>query len=350
MIRIEKPIKIEKSEKVKDKVVSLNVTAFRDDKDDFAFYLMPNTPSFRFDGGKPVFQYLKYRDDGSRPAGKENAGGMAIFDVEFALNTDQIEMAKKHLQEKVVDVEYKNKGLTPPKVVINQLSFNKGAASINLSDNNGKLITRVTNPGSPSLSGNFITSFRTKFDTDEATLFEAAMSGKGGTVQVSYDVFTWARLPTVKATGVWHADKCKSYYQKILKEDKGTWNAGVYDETKKEFFENNEFKEINIDYVGMTDPLLKQALNDEINKYFNEAIARQLIKDFTGKTPEAPNVRDVTIEMVQNASADVHLSINEEQAIEWNPAMRGTLKSIVEYIDSSGKPIKWSDYCNYYNQ
>ena len=342
MIRIDKPVKIDMNEKVKDKVVSLQVTAFRDDKDDFAFYLMPNTPSFRFDGGKPIFQYLKYRDDGNRPAGKENLGGMAIFDVEFALNTDQMEMAKKHLQEKVVDVEFKNKGLTPPKVVINQLSFNKGAASINLSE--GNLVTRVKNPGSPSLFGNFITPFTIEFDKYGASLFEAAMSGKGGTVQVSYDVFTWARLPPVKATGVWHAGKSKEYYQKILKEDKGTWNAGVYEETKKELFENNEFREINIDYGGMTDPMLKQALNDEINKYFNEAIARQLIKDSTGTPPEAPNVRDVTIEMVQNATSDVKLSINQEQAIEWNPAPRGTLKNIVEYTDSSGKPIKWSDY------
>ena len=147
------------------------VIAYGDDASPFIFYLVASTPRYRIGpDGSPVFQFLKYREPVPRE-GSRKGGGFLICDVEFSVPGDMVKKCREKLQEQV-NTQFAR--VNPkPVVEIREISFTKGASSMQLFDSgNAKaaLVERVQNPGAPSMYGDLITPFTVEFSPEGATL------------------------------------------------------------------------------------------------------------------------------------------------------------------------------------
>src|SRR5688572_19241258 len=109
-----------------DKVQQINdVTVYGDDKSDFTFYLVPQTPRFHLEDGKPVFKFIKYRE--LRKEGNDLFGGVCAFDTEFVVAPEKLEPVKQALQNQVNAI-YQPRGQQPPAVVVGPLTYTGGTA------------------------------------------------------------------------------------------------------------------------------------------------------------------------------------------------------------------------------
>ena len=319
-------IKIDKSEIIE------GCTVFWDDESDITYYVLPNTPSFRFEKGIPIFQFYKYKFPITRPDGKIG-GGMAFFDVEFVVPDETMAKVKAQLQERVNKI-YANSGRPAPPVKIGQLTFTKGKASINMEKISAGWIEKVYNPGSPSLYGKYITPFTIEFTQEGATFFADAMKGMGGTVQVAYDLWTFARLPPIKVKASWNQHKFYQFFQTI-DVDWNLWSDDNYTETVRETIHNHESYDMQIDPGGITDPKVMSQIRDAVQRNFDDAIARNLLKEATPvsdenrKLPEG--IEHVTRDIVKDQNAYVSVNYTEKTTIEWNPQPGGTLPSLTNY-------------------
>ncbi len=318
------------------------LTVYSDDASWNTFYILPSTPSFRFDNGVPMFKFLKYRLPIDRPDGKKG-GGFAFFDVEFTVPDDKLKAVTKTLQARV-DKIAANAHMQSQPVKIGQLTFTKGKASLNLEGVGATLVEKVWNPGAPALYGKFITPFMVEFTPEGATIFEQALKGKGGVVQVAYDIWTTVKLPSMHAHGHWDAQKFYSFFQKITTDE--TWYGAdeSRNETVVESSHNSEFRILKIDsWGGITDLNIQAQIRDSLERTFDDAIARNLIKDAAPvsdenrKLPEG--IENVTRNMINNKTANVDVVYEESATLEWNPAPRGMLPNITNYPG-----IKWEDY------
>jgi hypothetical protein len=289
-----------------------------------------------------MFKFIKYRLPVDRPDGKKG-GGFAFFDVEFTVPEDQLKAVTAQLQAKV-DKIFANFNMQSQPVRIGQLTFTKGTASLNLQGLGGTLVEKVWNPGSPSLYGKFITPFTVEFTPEGATVFEQALQGKGGLVQVAYDVWTTVKLPPMHAHGHWDAQKFYSFFQKIETDE--TWYGA--DEARREQVieqsHNSEARQLVIDsWGGITDPNIQNQIRDSLNRTFDDAIARNLIKEATPVSDEnrklPDGIENVTRSMINDKTANVDVSYEENMTLEWNPQPRGMLPNITNYPG-----IKWEDY------
>jgi hypothetical protein len=318
------------------------LTVYADDSSWNTFYVLPNSPRFRFDNGVPMFKFIKYRLPVDRPDGKKG-GGFAFFDVEFTVPEDQLKAVTAQLQARV-DKIFANFNMQSQPVRIGQLTFTKGTASLNLQGVGGTLVEKVWNPGSPSLYGKFITPFTVEFTPEGATVFEQALQGKGGLVQVAYDIWTTVKLPPMHAHGHWDAQKFYSFFQKIETDE--TWYGA--DEARREQVieqsHNSEARQLVIDsWGGITDPNIQNQIRDSLNRTFDDAIARNLIKEATPVSDEnrklPDGIENVTRSMVNDKTANVDVVYEENMTLEWNPQPRGMLPNITNYPG-----IKWEDY------
>ena len=319
-------IRIDQSETIE------GLTVYPDADSDIMFYVLPNTPTFRLDNGVPVFLFMKYKFPIERAAGKKG-GGLAFFDVEFVVPEDKMKKVKEFLQERI-NRAYAQRGQQPPPVQIGKLTFTRGKASINLENLSNVMVEKVWNPASPALYGNYITPFTVEFTPEGATLFETALKGKGGAVQVAYELYTFARLPPIKVTGFWSQHKFYQFYQKI-DVDWSFWGDDNYQETMTETFHNDEFYQLDFDWGAVTDEKVKSQIRQATQRSFDDSIARNLMKDVAPVSDENRKLPDgiehVTRNMIQDKSASVTLNYSENQAIEWSPNPRGTLPNITSY-------------------
>src|SRR4030095_3755261 len=84
------------------------MNVYPDDSQRHKFYIIPNAPRFRLEKGKPVFEFIKYRNPVDRPGGKKG-GGFLIFDSEFVVPEEKLPKIKAAL-----DAQLQREGLKNP--------------------------------------------------------------------------------------------------------------------------------------------------------------------------------------------------------------------------------------------
>ena len=335
-----------------DKVETLEgVEVYGDSPSDHTFYVLPNYPRFRLDeNGCPVFKFLKYRSPIDREGGKKG-GGFVFFDVEFVVPEDKLAAVRNILQQRVNRL-YANRNTPPPDVKIGTITYTKGTSNLLLSDEDGNLIEKIRNPGKPSLYGKNISSFNMEFTPEGATLFEQALQGKGGVIQVVYDLYFWTRLPPIKGTVSFFASKFYSFYQTIDVEWR-FWKEDDYKETIRERFIESESGRVDLEFnFALPDPekdeKLKSNIRDWAWRTLEDLVETKMIEAIAPvseddrKRPEGiENVtRDIQVTKIGNFTH----TFREKQAIEWNIAPQGTLPNITSLKDGEGNPIVWEEY------
>lgn len=318
-----------------------DLVVFSDDKAWDTFYILSKTPNFRLDSeGKPVFQFLKYRTEIDR-SGEFKAGGIAFFDVALQITDDKQKAVKEELQKRVDKLADQ---LNAPKtdVKIETIKPIKGGVSVNLTNLSGDFVEKAWNPTSPSLYGDFITPVTVEFTKDGAALFWDALQGKGGSVQVAYNLVVYAGLPPINVHCHWDAKKTYSFIQDIKIDDETWYGADLSQKEKlKEKFRNSEAYKTEFNWGDLTDEKIKSEIRESVQRTFDDAIARNILKDITPvsdenrKLPEG--LEHINRKMITKETSDVDVDYTEGMAIEWDPHPGGTLPNITSLPDVDPK-------------
>ncbi|AKB48712.1 hypothetical protein MSKOL_2935 [Methanosarcina sp. Kolksee] len=307
-----------------------DLSVFSDDEEWDTFYILPKTPNFRLDSeGKPVFQFLKYRTEIDR-SGEFKAGGIAFFDVALQITDDKQKAVKEELQKRVDNLA-DQRNAPHREVKIEKIKPIEGGVSVNLTDMSNNLVEKAWNPASPSLYGDFITPITVEFTKDGAALFWNALQGKGGSVQVSYSFVLQVGLPPITAYCHWDAQKFYSFYQTITVDENWCADDNYY-EYIRERFHNSEFYTTEFDFRNLKDTTLQNEIRESIQRTFDDAIARNIIKENTPVSDENRKVPDdmehVTRTMITNKTSSVTVNYTEGMTMEWDPHPGGTLPNI----------------------
>lgn len=335
-----------------DKVQQIqDVTVYGDDKNDFTFYLVPQTPRFRMEDGKPVFKFVKYRE--LRKGGNDLFGGVCAFDTEFVVAPDKLAAVKAELQ-KTVDNRYQQRGQQPPQVVIGPLTYTAGTANLNIGEG-GTLVEKVRGAGKPSLFGNNVATFWVELTKAGATVFEQALQGQGGFVSVVYDLKIWAKLPAVTARGWWHASQFYAFVQEINTEE-NFWSEDSYEESIRETLRKREVMGTEFSFIGnpalsAADQLkMEQEIRAAVTRQLEDAVERNMLKEIEKTDPdtkslrEDQNIEDIKRTVSKTQVADVNISFKESQVIQWNIVPQGLLPNITTMKGPDGKAFNWKDY------
>ncbi len=321
------------------------VSVYGDEKSLSTFYVIPDAPRFRIEEGLPVFKFLKYRVPIERQNGKRG-GGYVFFDVTFDVPPEKMEAVKEALQERV-NQTFSRMGIQAPPVTIGTVPWLRGTASMVMKEGDGTMVQKIWSPGKPSLYGRNIATFAMELSDFGATLFEQALQGKGGVVSVHYDLFTFTKLPPIKITGRFNAEKFYSFNQTI-DTDWNLWAEDSYQETVREQFRDSSSYTLDFDWGGMTDEKIKgtirdwatRTMEDQIEKKMIEAIAPVSADD--RKKPDG--IEDVTRDISVQKIASFNLNFKESQTMEWNPAPQGIMPNITTLKGPDGKPLVWKDF------
>ena len=325
------------------------VQVFGDSDSKHTFYVLPNQPRFRIDeNGYPVFKFLKYRLPIDREDGKRG-GGYIFFDSEFVVPEDKFEKIKETLQERVNKTYRKSRARKIPDVKIGTITYTKGTANLLLNDESGILIQKVRSAGKPSLFGRNIAAFSLELTPEGATIFEQALQGKGGVIQVVYDLYFWAKLPMLTVTGSFNSSKFYSFYQEI-DTDWNLWSEDSYRETIRESLIENESMQLTIDPGGVTDEKLLNQIRDWAQRSLEDTAERKMIDSIAPvseddrKRPDG--IEDVTRDIKNTKISNFNISYKEKSTVEWNLAPQGTLPNITSLTDKEGNPIVWDEFAS----
>jgi hypothetical protein len=245
------------------------LTVYEDDTNATVFYVMPDEPGFRIDPktGKSVINFIKYLMPVDRPDGSKG-GGFLIFDSTFTISADKMQKIQADRDQYLKDRFGATSGTSAPKAQISMPSFTKGTSSLTLLDSGGALVTKIESAGKPSLLGSMICSFTAELSPEGATVVEAAMQGKGGIVQIAYDLTYTAALPPVTGHIWFNAFKFASFHQTIDKSG-GSWDSGdnTENETLREAFINSQSGGVDFDFTGLPtgDPTIGKLHDDLVN-------------------------------------------------------------------------------------
>jgi hypothetical protein len=245
------------------------LTVYEDDSNPAVFYAMPSEPSFRTDPqtNKPVLNFIKYLMPVDRPDGSKG-GGFLIFDSVFTIPQDQMNAAQQQLDKLVQSKGIKDSQGNPASAQISMPSFTTGTASLTLLDSGGALVTKIEDAGKPSLLGEMICSFTAELSPEGAAVVEGAMQGKGGIVQIAYDLTYTAALPPVTGRVWFDAVKFASYNQTINKSG-ASWDSGdnTENETMREAFMSAQAGGVDFDFTSlpMSDPTVSKLHDDLVN-------------------------------------------------------------------------------------
>lgn len=340
-------LKISKQETV------AGITVFGDDTYDDVYYAIPETPRFRVDdNGTPIFKFLKYRNPIDRQDGKRG-GGFVFFDTEFTLTNDQLQRVTEALQTRVEGLasgKFSSDG--PRQVRFGSVTYTRGTAGLLLKEDGGQLVEAVRSAGKPSLFGKNVAAFMVEFTPEGATLFEQALQGKGGVVQVVYDLYFWAKLPEIYARAWFEADAFYSYEQEITI-DWSLYGDDEYVEKIVENFEDNETMgvEYRFDAVIGTpeeDRKLKERIKANLDRSLQDAVIRQMIPDIEAIPRDARGIPEDVEKMKRSFEttkvASFENEYRENAAVEWNLAPQGTLPNITNLVDNEGKAIRWDEH------
>jgi hypothetical protein len=331
-----------------DKVQQIEgVTIYGDELSIGTFYLLPQQPRFRLDEhGNQIFKMLKYRTAIDRPGGVK-AGGFLIFDVEFVVDEAKLPLVKTALQSQI-SADASRLGLdAPPPLVIGSLSYTDGSTKLNFLNESAVMVANVFNPGKPSLFGNNVTPFSVELTPEGATLAEQALQGKGGVVQVVYDLTFTAKLPEMKIDASFQSTQFYSFYQTI-DIDWNFWSDDSYRQTLRERMVSSQAEVIHIDPGGVTDQKIVDQATQWATKQLETRVEKAMIAQLTPVPDDQRNTPDgiehVTRDIQKTNVSSFSIQWVEKQAVDWDVHPQGTLPNITNLKDGSGAPVKWSDY------
>ncbi len=308
------------------------ISIYEDDELPWVFYAISSQPTFRLDAhGNPVVKMVKYTLPLDRPDGKKG-GALLAFDVQFALSPEQT-AAVIAAKQKVLDTMYG--GVSVPKVVVGQPTWIKGTASLNLSKD-GVLVESVMNPAHPSLYGQNVTPFFVELTPEGASVFEAAMSGAGGFVQVCYEL-TAAVGCLVQATATYDASKTYEFKQHYISGKHWDGDDTQVNEITEAWRQTNAV-DIRPEFPIGTPDDLKTQVTGQLFKFIDQMIAGRPLAEIP---PADRSTGDQDIDRVVNISETQNFTytFHEHQAIDWSFNPQGTLPNVATI---PGK--KWSDY------
>jgi hypothetical protein len=323
------------------------ITVYEDHIDPAVYYLLATTPRFRLDDKhQPVFQFIKYKFPVTRADGKVG-GGFLIFDVEFAVDDAVREKIRGQLQERV-NAKFKNANPKPQVQIgslrpINTSPLGKPAATVQVLDSGGALVQRIQNPGRPSLYGNFVTPITVELSPEGATLAEKALQGKGGVVQVTYNLPMVVRIPPLQANVDFWASKFMSFHQEV-DVGRNIWGTPrSRQERISEFFSSSEFARVHIEPGMVTDQKVISAVTDWGWATLDDAVKRMVLKDIDPVKDDDRKVDDslnhLTRDIMQTRMVDFHRVFSQDMAMDWDPMPGGTLVNI-----TSIPGVKWADH------
>ncbi|MGB0113402.1 MAG: hypothetical protein WBP59_09305, partial [Ilumatobacteraceae bacterium] len=332
------------------------VTVYGDDQFDDIFYPIPDAPRFRIgDDGSPVFKFLKYRNPIDRPDGRRG-GGFVFFDTEFTFTPQKEASIKETLQTRVQSMAgspgFRASAPGIPEAHFGTMTYTRGTSALLLKEDDGTLIEAVRGAGKPSLFGRNISAFMVEFSPEGATLFEQALQGKGGVVQVVYDLYFWAKLPELYARAWFEAEQFYSYEQTI-DIDWDMWGDDEYVEKLTEEFESEETMGIDIDFSAVlpdpeADRKLKERIRSTMERSLQDAVLRKMIPDIEAVPLDQRGMPEDIEHMRKSFETHKVSSFSNEYrentAIEWNFAPQGTLANITTLLDAEGNPVKWDDH------
>jgi hypothetical protein len=335
-----------------DKVQQIeDVTVYGDHPSDFTFYVVPQTPRFRLENGKPSFKFIKYRE--LRQEGNDLFGGVCAFDTEFVVAPDKLAVVIAKLQEQVNAI-YQPRGQQPPEVVIGPLTYTGGTATLNIGEGS-TLVEKVRGAGKPSLFGNNVATFWVELTKAGAAVFEQALQGQGGFVSVVYDLKIWARLPEIRAHAWWHASTFYDFCQTIDTED-NFWSEDSYEESIRETLIKNECMGTEFNFVGnptiaaAEQQKVEQQIRDTITRQLEAGVERNMLEAIQKTDPDTKSLREDqdiedikrTVQKTQIANVDV--TYKESQVVQWNIVPQGLLPNITSMKGPDGKTFEWKDY------
>lgn len=323
------------------------LTVYEDHLDPAMFYLLATTPRFRLDDKKkPVFQFIKYKFPVNRADGKVG-GGFLIFDVEFAVDDQAREKVRGKLQERV-NAKFPNAN-PKPQVQLGSLRpistspLGKPAATVQLFDSGGVMVQKIQNPGRPSLYGNFVTPITVELSPEGATLAEKALQGKGGVVQVQYNLPMVVRIPKLEARVDFWASKFMSFHQEV-NVGRNIWGTPrSRSERINEFFSSSEFAKVHIEPGMVTDQKVIGAVTDWAWAALEDAVKRMVLKDIDPVKDDDRKVDEslnhLTRDIMVSRMVDFHRVFSQDMAMDWDPTPGGTLVNI-----TSIPGVKWADH------
>ncbi|MEL6530956.1 MAG: hypothetical protein AAFQ27_13420, partial [Pseudomonadota bacterium] len=333
--------------KLYDKRTLQGVEVFGDDQKDYLFYPFAEQPTFRVDDkGSPIFKFIKFRSIKSE-AGKQ-VGGICNFDTEFVVDPKKLKKIEKTLQSEV-NKKYEKRGKQPPKVRFATPPYIKGSAELLISDENNVLVEKVSGAGVPSLVGRNIATFSVSLSDIGTPVFEKALQGKGGFVQVVYKLWFSARVGDVRATGRFHASKYYEFMHKINAKERW-FRADDWNEKIEEDLRQREIKTVEVIPGAQSDPKVVDSIRASIHRSLDQAIARNLLgnvevdkrdADQLYKKQDFENIqKDVTTKKMTN----ITMIIKEQQVIEHNLNPQGTMPNITTMKLKNGQKVKWKDH------
>lgn len=353
-------LKIDKVQRIE------NVTVYGDDKSDTMHYLVADTPSYRRnEDGTLAFTFLSYRTPRIHDDGKLG-GGFLVFDSELTVPKEKEDIIRARLQEQL-DARFPNAN-PKPQVEFGSITWMKGSASINLENGFTGFVEKVHNPGHPSYYGKLLTPFTVELTPEGSTLLEQALTGKGGFVQVMYDLWALVKLPAIHAEVWFSSQNFSSFVQDWEKQvhKEGAfgnfcdWLFGGDDtdtttitQTISEYASKGQWGGVELHFdAALPDPKLDQEMQDKVRTWAFDTL-RQAMKDMLADPtqPVSEEQRKIPPDVTtfkQNISqfhwSSFRMSFNEEHAVMMNLAPQGMLEPITNMKDKDGNPIKWEDY------
>lgn len=334
------------------------VTVYGDDTRSDTFYLLPPAPSFRIANGKPVFRFLKYRQ--LRKQGEDLFGGMVVFDTEFTLDPETLAKVTAVLQAQVDALPrpiLMGGGAATPgarPVRIAPLTYTGGTVHLNIGEGDA-FVQKVRGAGRPSLYGTNVACFKVELTAAGAALFEQALQGDGGFVQVIYDLKHFAKLPPVHALARWNAEQFYSFFQQIDTDD-NFWSEDSYTETVRESLQKSEAMKVTFEFVGVPgmsqeeQAKTEKTIRDTITRQLEDAVERNMLQAIAKENPDTKSLReDQDIEDIKRVVerrevANVEIEYKENRVVEWSVVPQGTLPNITSLKGPDGKAYAWKDF------
>lgn len=341
------------------------VQVYGDDTSLTKFYLVPEKPRFRLnDDGTPAFTFIKYREPIDRADGKRG-GAFLVFDAEFVVSEEKLPVIKAKLQEQI---NQRFAGSNPmPQVEIGTITWTKGTSKLNLESISNDFVEKVFNPGKPSLFGNNITPFTIELTVSGAQLLESALQGKGGFVQVVYDLYCMVKLPPITGRVWFNSSNFSSFAQSYKKEEheEGAfgnicdWLFGGDDtdtvtitQSISDVATKYNWGGVELNFVDIPDSKSNEDLQKQLRQWgfdtLRDIVKEQMADKTQPVTDEQRKVPADATEFRQNISqyrfSSYSQSFKEEHAVQWNLAPQGMLEPVTNLKGKDGNLFKWADF------
>ncbi len=220
-------------------------TVYRDDLDPMMFYVLPKIPTLRRRNDVPVFKYVKYRSEKPLKNGEIGAG-LVFMDIVLAIDAQQ-EQALREALAGLVSAQRGGQPVDAAALVLAKPQFTSGSVAVEISSPRARTWSSGSTTPEPSMYGDNVVAVSAELTQVGAPVFEAVMKSEGaGGVRVVYDLTFTARMPPVKATGVWTASRFYSFTQTVDFEE-NWFTEDDFNETVNELFVQSESWVVEVD-------------------------------------------------------------------------------------------------------